>query len=352
MSSKIVRGVKSDKQMPFIMRQFSEVERGEKDYVIRSFSDDEEFSVQDASSAANQEEPEAIIEEEDEVSDRDYLPPSKLAKAEDGVVGETVAMLKPTAGSDGFVESDIFCDGESSQEDQGSPKAEETPAISNEEVLALKAEIEALETRVKDLEAEKDAAEKIITEKEAALDAKNKELEEAAAALPSKLEEARAAGSAEGYKRGETDFSRKYEADKNDYLAKLDTFNKETADKLNEILSTIKAIDEEVSGTVLGFVKSIVGAERKFNDKFVVSLIKNNLKRLKELQDVRFSVNPADFDIVKAALPDYVVYSDSSVEKGCVKALSRVGEVSLDSGAMVADLEKQINEEIGSPEKS
>ena len=350
MSSKIVRGVKSDKQTPFIMRQFSEVERGEKDYVIRSFSDDEEFSVQDASSAANQEEPEAIIEEEDEVSDRDYLPPSKLAKAEDGVVGETVAMLKPTAGSDGFVESDIFCDGESTQED---PKiAEETPAISNEEILALKAEIEALEARVKELEAEKDAAEKNISEKEAALDAKNKELEEAAAALPSKLEEARAAGSAEGYKRGEADFSRKYEADKNDYLAKLDAFNKETTDKLNEILSTIKAIDEEISETVLGFVKSIVGAERKFNDKFVVSLIKNNLKRLNELQDVRFSVNPADFDIVKAALPDYVVYSDSSVEKGCVKALSRVGEVFLDSGTMVADLEKQINEEIGSSEKS
>lgn len=357
MSSKIIRGAKTSRETPFVMRRFSDVERGEKDYIIRSFADDEEFSVQDAYSAANLEEPATITNKEDEITDRDYLPPSKLAKAENGIVGETVEMLKAFPGSDGFVESDMFCDVEEHQENYPtkvvrSKSGEEDAALSYGEAQALKEKIDALEKRVKELEAEKEDAARVLAEKDAALEAKNKEIEDAASQLPAKLEEARAAGSEEGYKRGEAEFSKKYEADRNDYLAKLDAFNKEAAAKLDEVSSTIKAIDEQISDTVLGFVKSIVGAERKLNDKFVVNLIKNNLKRLNELKDVRFTVNPVDLDTVKKELPDYVVSSDTSVEKGCVRVHSRVGEVSLDAGIMIADLERQINEELGASENS
>ncbi|MBQ3033171.1 MAG: hypothetical protein IJD28_02225, partial [Deferribacterales bacterium] len=66
----------------------------------------------------------------------------------------------------------------------------------------------------------------------------------------------------------------------------------------------------------------------------------------------RFSVNPSDVEVVKQALPNYVVSSDTSIDKGCVKVHSRIGEVSLDSDTMIADLERQINEEFGSSQNS
>ena len=59
----------------FKLREFATVERGEKDYNLRSFADDEELSVQDMFSDTGEEEPETIEEYEDEVTEKDYWPP-------------------------------------------------------------------------------------------------------------------------------------------------------------------------------------------------------------------------------------------------------------------------------------
>ena len=94
----------------FKMREFATVERGERDYNLRSFADDEELSVQDMFSDTGEEEPETIEEYEDEVTEKDYWPPSRLAKAEDGVVGEKVDLPEGKLGQ-GFVEAPMFSDG-------------------------------------------------------------------------------------------------------------------------------------------------------------------------------------------------------------------------------------------------
>ena len=354
MSAKIIQGNHKGRVSPFVMRQFSVVERGKKDYIIRSFADDEEFSVQDAFAAANLEEPATITNKEDEITDNDYLPPSKLAKAEDGIVGEAVAMPKAAPENRGFVESDMFCDGEDESSNKKSEviKTDNSSSPSEAENTAAAEHIAQLEARVKELQDAKDAAEKSLAEKDALIQSKIQEIDDINTAIPAKLEEAKALGYQDGYAKGEEDFSKQYEADKNHYLAKIDDFNQKTLAEITNISSIIKNIDESIADTVLGFVKVIVGAERKINDSFAVNLINNNLARLKELQELRFSVNPSDVEVVKQAFPNYVVSSDTSIDKGCVKVHSRIGEVSLDSDTMIADLERQINEEFGSSQNS
>ena len=108
MSSKVIKEDRSEGV--FKMREFATVERGEKDYNLRSFADDEELSVQDMFSDTGEEEPETIEEYEDEVTDKDYWPPSRLAKAEDGIVGEKVDLPAGKLGQ-GFVEAPMFSDG-------------------------------------------------------------------------------------------------------------------------------------------------------------------------------------------------------------------------------------------------
>lgn len=107
MSSKVIKEDRSEGV--FKMREFATVERGEKDYNLRSFADDEELSVQDMFSDTGEDEPEIIEEYEDEVTDKDYWPPSRLAKAEDGIVGEKVDLPAGKLGQ-GFVEAPMFSD--------------------------------------------------------------------------------------------------------------------------------------------------------------------------------------------------------------------------------------------------
>ena len=108
MPSRVIKEDRTDGV--FKMREFATVERGEKDYNLRSFADDEELSVQDMFSDTGEEEPETIEEYEDEVTEKDYWPPSRLAKAEDGVVGEKVDLPEGKLGQ-GFVEAPMFSDG-------------------------------------------------------------------------------------------------------------------------------------------------------------------------------------------------------------------------------------------------
>lgn len=397
MSSKVIKEDRSEGV--FKMREFATVERGEKDYNLRSFADDEELSVQDMFSDTGEEEPETIEEYEDEVTDKDYWPPSRLAKAEDGIVGEKVDLPAGKLGQ-GFVEAPMFSDGlddgpksptvvrsrnndrveddlpiedipvmqtasdnpaaqakqhESSviSNEEFVPNPEMSPLISESELEALKNElasykeqIDGYKAHAEEMEALKLTVEKALMERDKQLDAANTELETLKTTLPEQLAASKEEGRQEGYEQAKTEFEKHYEAEKADYIAKLDVFYKDALAKLDEVKSSIDAVDEQVPATVIGFVKTLIGEERKINDSFALNIIKQNLSRLHEFRDIKFKVNPEDVEITQAGLPDYEVSGDVSVPKGAVIVDSKSGEIALNVDTMINDLEKEINAQL------
>lgn len=397
MSSKVIKEDRSEGV--FKMREFATVERGEKDYNLRSFADDEELSVQDMFSDTGEEEPETIEEYEDEVTDKDYWPPSRLAKAEDGIVGEKVDLPAGKLGQ-GFVEAPMFSDGlddepksptvvrsrnndrveddlpiedipvmqtvsdnsaaqakqhESSviSNEEFIPNPEMSPLISESELEALKNElasykeqIDGYKAHAEEMEALKLTVEKALMERDKQLDAANTELETLKTTLPEQLAASKEEGRQAGYEQAKTEFEKHYEAEKADYIAKLDVFYKDALAKLDEVKSSIDAVDEQVPATVIGFVKTLIGEERKINDSFALNIIKQNLSRLHEFRDIKFKVNPEDVEITQAGLPDYEVSGDVSVPKGAVIIDSKSGEIALNVDTMINDLEKEINAQL------
>lgn len=397
MSSKVIKEDRSEGV--FKMREFATVERGEKDYNLRSFADDEELSVQDMFSDTGEEEPETIEEYEDEVTDKDYWPPSRLAKAEDGIVGEKVDLPAGKLGQ-GFVEAPMFSDGlddepksptvvrsrnndrveddlpiedipvmqtasdnpaaqakqhESSviSNEEFIPNPEMSPLISESELEALKNElasykeqIDGYKSHAEEMEALKLTVEKALMERDKQLDAANTELETLKTTLPEQLAASKEEGRQAGYEQAKTEFEKHYEAEKADYIAKLDVFYKDALAKLDEVKSSIDAVDEQVPATVIGFVKTLIGEERKINDSFALNIIKQNLSRLHEFRDIKFKVNPEDVEITQAGLPDYEVSGDVSVPKGAVIVDSKSGEIALNVDTMINDLEKEINAQL------
>lgn len=397
MSSKVIKEDRSEGV--FKMREFATVERGEKDYNLRSFADDEELSVQDMFSDTGEEEPETIEEYEDEVTDKDYWPPSRLAKAEDGIVGEKVDLPAGKLGQ-GFVEAPMFSDGLDDEpksptvvrsrnndrieddlpledipvmqtvSDNPSSQAEhhESSVISNEEFISnpemspliSESELEALKNELasykeqidgykahaEEMEALKLTVEKALMERDKQLDAANTELETLKTTLPEQLAASKEEGRQEGYEQAKTEFEKHYEAEKADYITKLDAFYKDALAKLDEVKSSIDAVDEQVPATVIGFVKTLIGEERKINDSFALNIIKQNLSRLHEFRDIKFKVNPEDVEITQAGLPDYEVSGDVSIPKGAVIVDSKSGEIALNVDTMINDLEKEINAQL------
>ena len=383
----------------FKLREFATVERGEKDYNLRSFADDEELSVQDMFSDTGEEEPETIEEYEDEVTDKDYWPPSRLAKAEDGIVGEKVDLPAGKLGQ-GFVEAPMFSDGSDdepksptvirsrnndrveddlpledipvmqtvsdnpaaqSEHNEGSvssneefiPNPEMSPLISESELEALKNElasykeqIDGYKAHAEEMEALKLTVEKALMERDKQLDTANTELETLKTTLPEQLAASKEEGRQEGYEQAKVEFEKHYEAEKADYMAKLDAFYKDALAKLDEVKSSINAIDDQIPATVIGFVKTLIGEERKINDSFALNIIKQNLSRLHEFRDIKFKVNPEDVETTQAGLPDYEVTGDVSIPKGAVIVDSKSGEIALNVDTMINDLEKEINAQL------
>lgn len=319
----------------------SSVEKGKKAYEMRSFSFDEETSVQDSRcfEGTSINEPVTVENRVDEITDADYLPPSKLAKADKGVVGDKVTMPKSNATGE-FVESPEFCDVEEEQKDYPGKivRSSEHELVAEGQASAFDAEKEAMESKIADLMSK--------------LQEKEEEISRLKDELPKLIENAKLEAKAEGFAEGEAASAKAYEAQKEDYLSKLEIFNQEALSKLDEINKTIKSIDDEVSETVLGFLKSIIGAERRINDKFVVGLIKANLDKLKELKIVSFHVNPGDVEVMKSFFNNYPVEADPNINKGAVRIISKTGEVDLSAENMVTQLEKQINEIIDKTKKS
>ena len=397
MSSKVIKEDRSDGV--FKMREFATVERGEKDYNLRSFADDEELSVQDMFSDTGEEEPATIEEYEDEVTDKDYWPPSRLAKAEDGIVGEKVDLPAGKLGQ-GFVEAPMFSDSlddepksptvvrsrnterpeddlpaedipvmqsnsennnitsentESSiiSNEEFIPNPEMSPLISESELEALKNElasykeqIDGYKAHAEEMEALKLTVEKALMERDKQLESANTELETLKSTMPDQLAASKEEGRQEGFEQAKIEFQKQYEAEKADYMAKLDGFYKDAVTKLGEIKSSIDAIDEQIPATVIGFVKTLIGQERKINDSFALNIIKQNLSRLHEFRDIKFKVNPEDVQITQAGLPDYEVSGDVAVPKGAVIVDSKFGEIALNVDTMINDLEKEINAQL------
>lgn len=397
MSSKVIKEDRSEGV--FKMREFATVERGEKDYNLRSFADDEELSVQDMFSDTGEEEPETIEEYEDEVTDKDYWPPSRLAKAEDGIVGEKVDLPAGKLGQ-GFVEAPMFSDSSDDEpksqavirsrnndrvEDDlpledipvmqtaaDSPAAQaghnESSVISNEEFIpnpemspliseseleelknelaSYKEQIDGYKAHAEEMEALKLTVEKALMERDKQLDAANTELETLKSTLPEQLAASKEEGRQEGYEQAKIEFEKHYEAEKADYMAKLDAFYKDALAKLEEVKSSINAIDDQIPATVIGFVKTLIGEERKINDSFALNIIKQNLSRLHEFRDIKFKVNPEDVETTQAGLPDYEVSGDVSIPKGAVIVDSKSGEIALNVDTMINDLEKEINAQL------
>ena len=397
MSSKVIKEDRSEGV--FKMREFATVERGEKDYNLRSFADDEELSVQDMFSDTGEEEPETIEEYEDEVTDKDYWPPSRLAKAEDGIVGEKVDLPAGKLGQ-GFVEAPMFSDSvddepksptvirsrnnERIEDDlpaedipvmhtasdnhtpqvehnEGSiisneefiPNPEMSPLISESELEELKNElasykeqIDGYKAHAEEMEALKLTVEKALMERDKQLDTANTELETLKSTMPEQLAASKEEGRQEGYEQAKVEFEKHYEAEKADYMAKLDAFYKDALAKLEEVKSSINAIDDQIPATVIGFVKTLIGEERKINDSFALNIIKQNLSRLNEFRDIKFKVNPEDVETTQAGLPDYEVTGDVSVPKGAVIVDSKSGEIALNVDTMINDLEKEINAQL------
>ena len=321
MSSKVIKEDRSEGV--FKMREFATVERGEKDYNLRSFADDEELSVQDMFSDTGEEEPETIEEYEDEVTDKDYWPPSRLAKAEDGIVGEKVDLPAGKLGQ-GFVEAPMFSDSvddepksptvirsrnndrveddlpaedipvmhtasdnhaPQAEHNEGSiisneefiPNPEMSPLISESELEALKNElasykeqIDGYKAHAEEMEALKLTVEKALMERDKQLDTANTELETLKSTLPEQLAASKEEGRQEGYEQAKVEFEKHYEVEKADYMAKLDAFYKDALAKLEEVKSSINAIDDQIPATVIGFVKTLIGEERKINDSYYV----------------------------------------------------------------------------------
>lgn len=397
MSSKVIKEDRSEGV--FKMREFATVERGEKDYNLRSFADDEELSVQDMFSDTGEEEPETIEEYEDEVTDKDYWPPSRLAKAEDGIVGEKVDLPAGKIGQ-GFVEAPMFSDSVDDEpksptvvrsrnndrveddlpledipvmqtvSDSPAPQSEhhESSVISNEdfipnpemspliseselealknELASYKEQIDGYKAHAEEMEALKLTVEKALMERDKQLDTANTELETLKSTLPEQLAASKEEGRQEGYEQAKVEFEKHYEAEKADYMAKLDAFYKDALAKLEEVKSSINAIDDQIPATVIGFVKTLIGEERKINDSFALNIIKQNLSRLHEFRDIKFKVNPEDVETTKAGLPDYEVTGDVSIPKGAVIVDSKSGEIALNVDTMINDLEKEINAQL------
>ena len=397
MSSKVIKEDRSEGV--FKMREFATVERGEKDYNLRSFADDEELSVQDMFSDTGEEEPETIEEYEDEVTDKDYWPPSRLAKAEDGIVGEKVDLPAGKIGQ-GFVEAPMFSDSVDDEpksptvvrsrnndrveddlpledipvmqtvSDSPAPQSEhhESSVISNEdfipnpemspliseselealknELASYKEQIDGYKAHAEEMEALKLTVEKALMERDKQLDTANTELETLKSTLPEQLAASKEEGRQEGYEQAKVEFEKHYEAEKADYMAKLDAFYKDALAKLEEVKSSINAIDDQIPATVIGFVKTLIGEERKINDSFALNIIKQNLSRLHEFRDIKFKVNPEDVETTQAGLPDYEVTGDVSIPKGAVIVDSKSGEIALNVDTMINDLEKEINAQL------
>lgn len=162
-------------------------------------------------------------------------------------------------------------------------------------------------------------------------------------------------GMADGLSRGIADGEQRarkeYEAQKSDYLAKLqDTYN-QVISGLDVYKKAVAQLDSELPDMMSSMVTDIIGQERVLNDKIVVSVAQNSLRHLKEMEKVIFMVNPDDVETMTELFPDYETLPDRNVVKGSLKIQTNIGELNFCIEKMLQEFVERIHEEFSTPEE-
>ncbi|MGE4317671.1 MAG: FliH/SctL family protein [Deferribacterales bacterium] len=159
-------------------------------------------------------------------------------------------------------------------------------------------------------------------------------------------------GLSRGIADGEQKARREYEAQKSDYLAKLqETYNSVLAE-MDVYKKAVAQLDEELPDMIASMVTDIIGTERKLNDKLVVSITKNSLQHLKEMDKIIFMVNPDDVGTMTDVFPEYETQPDRTVVKGSLKVQTNIGELNFCIQKMLEEFVDRIHEEFSTPEES
>ncbi len=205
------------------------------------------------------------------------------------------------------------------------------------------------------LKIKKKLEKKDIEEKKEELAVENEELiseEEQQSVVDEKLlEETNKKSFEEGYKQGfeaaKIELNKSYEAQKADYLNKLDKFFEDASQQLREIKDIFFQFDKDIPELVLKFIKEIIGCERKINDEIIISAVKAQLERFNELEDLTFIINPEDEELFQKHFTFYNMEKDPSVLKGGVIIKTKVGEVEISIDKLVEDFTTLLNEKFG-----
>lgn len=158
-------------------------------------------------------------------------------------------------------------------------------------------------------------------------------------------------GMSRGIAEGEQRAKKEYEAQKSDYLAKLQETYNEIIAGLDVYRKAVAQLDSELPDMMSSMVADIIGEERVLNDRIVVSVAKNSLQHLKEMEKVIFMVNPDDVATMTELFPDYETLPDRNVVKGSLKIQTNIGELNFCIEKMLQEFVERIHEEFSTPEE-
>lgn len=157
-------------------------------------------------------------------------------------------------------------------------------------------------------------------------------------------------GMSRGIADGEQKARKQYEADRSDYLAKLEQSYNSVIAQVGVYQKAVDELDAALPDMIESMVCDIVGKERKINKNIIVSITKNSLGFLKEMEKVVFMVNPDDVETMTDLFPDYETQADRTVMKGDLRVQTNVGELNFSIDRMLKEFVERINEEFRAPE--
>jgi flagellar biosynthesis/type III secretory pathway protein FliH len=368
---KIIKGGSDSNIEPYSIEQFSTVELGEHSYRLTSFGN--EKSVQENALAAKTRAGGVTV-----VSSPPPRRKSLFSSYDDdtdtGVFDAYTGRSHP-GGESG--ESSESKDDESQKllerifsqdltQDEETPPAQPSDgdfqnfsfnkeAPENLNLVASQKELAEKISEISELEKQKNEFLQMIEElnvQNERLTAEKTELEVKIAEIPELCEKAKEEGRDAAKKEYDRVQRALYEADKADYLQKMEENWREAVKEIQKVDEKISEIDKDMPEIILSYVKEIVGAERKLNDGIIVNVVRQALRHLTDLQQMIFNVNSADAQIIAEKFPQYGVSIDASVPKGSVKVRTKIGEVSLSIDNWMENLQKQIDEQLAAAKEN
>lgn len=154
-----------------------------------------------------------------------------------------------------------------------------------------------------------------------------------------------------GRVEGRAEAEKKYEAEKADYIQKLDKTYEEVINGIKAYQDAVNQLDESLPDILISMVSDIVGQERKINNDIVTSVAKKSLTHLRELERVVFLVHPDDVESMRKSFPDYPTEADKDVAKGSLKVSTNIGEMNFSIERMLAEFVDRIHEEFSPTEE-